>query len=51
MHVGYGDRKIISVKAVCTCKRHETTSSDNSDMANDHSGNKLSAAVELLWTD
>ena len=31
-HVGYGDRKTISVKAVCTCERHETTSSDECDI-------------------
>ena len=31
-HVGYGDRKTINVKAVCTCERHETTSSDNCDI-------------------
>ena len=31
-HVGYADRKTINVKAVCTCERHETTSSDNCDI-------------------
>ena len=31
-HVGYGDRKTSNVKAVCTCERHETTSSDNCDI-------------------
>ena len=32
-HVGYGDRKTINVKAVCYCERHETTGSDNCDIA------------------
>ena len=45
-----GDRKSINMKAVCTCERHETTSSDNCDMVNDRSGNESSTAVELLWT-
>ena len=31
-HVGYGDRKTINVKAVCSCERQETTSSDNCDI-------------------
>ena len=47
-HVGYGDRKTINVKAVCTCERHETTSSDNCDMVNDRSGNESSTAVDRL---
>ena len=45
------DRKTINMKAVCTCERHETTSSDNCDMVIDRSGNEPSTAVELLWTD
>ena len=47
----YGDPKTITVKAVYTCERHETTSPDNCDMVNDGSGNESSTAVELLWTD
>ena len=50
-HVGYGDRKTISVKAVCTFERFETSSSDNCYMVNDRSGNESSTAVKLLWAD
>ena len=44
-YVGYGDRKSINVKAVCTYERQETTSSDNCDMVNNRSGNESSTAV------
>lgn len=46
--VGYGDRKTINVKAVCTCESLETTSSGNCETVNDRSGNESSTAVELL---
>ena len=47
-HVGYGDRKTINVKAVCTCESgHETTSSDNCDIVMIVVG----ISHQLLWTD
>ena len=36
------------MKAVCTCERQETTSSDNCDMVNNRSENESSTAVGRL---
>ena len=51
IRVLYGDRKTIDVKAVCTCKRHETASSDNCDILIIVVEISHQLPLERLWRD